>query len=181
MEIDDIIKKVENILTKCKVFSAPIPIVSIAEEYGFIVIESNLKESGFMLIDEDGVNVNGEKHQKVICINAKDSPLRKRFTIAHELGHFFLEVEGQTEAKRYFVHREFRDENFDAKKERAADLFASELLIPNGLLKQEMDKIQDDIEIFYLSIPQLISDFFKVSLQCAEIRYERYRRGENEG
>lgn len=172
----EIVKMVEDILTECNIYSSPIPIGDIAEYYGFIVVEGNLKESGFLFIDDKGLKVGDKLEKRVIGVNSADSVLRQRFTVAHELAHFFLEIKGKQ--KSCFLHRELRDENYDSEKERLADLFASELLVPSGLLNSEMAKL-DGIDLMFESIPNMISKYFKVSLSCAEIRYERYRRSQN--
>lgn len=168
-------KRVEEILNSFEIFSAPIPIVNIAKAYGFIVVEINLDEPGFMIIDNQGIEVNGKTEKRIIAVNNLDSPFRKRFTIAHELGHYFLEVYGKAENENYFFHRELKSSETDYKKEKEADLFASELLVPTRILKKELEKLKT-IDIIFYDIPNIISRMFNVSLQCAEIRYERYKK-----
>jgi len=76
---------------------------------------------------------------------ARRSPGRRRFTIAHEVGHFVLHVP--------VVHRLFPDRPGDIqeiderssggrlsahrKREREANIFASELLMPETLLNEQ--------------------------------------------
>ena len=173
-------EKVEKILSKLNIYKAPIPIIDIANYYGFIVVEAMLEndESGFLMIDKDGTSINGEKRHKIICINHTDSPLRKRFTIAHELGHFFLEIEGKNNIENFIVHREFA-EKVDKQKEREADSFASELLVPTSFLEKELSKLTE-ADLIFFDVPYYISKYFQVSRTCAEIRYEQYKRGKNE-
>jgi Zn-dependent peptidase ImmA (M78 family) len=60
-----------------------------------------------------------------VWVNAVDAPVRKRFTIAHELGHLFLHPLGQ----------EFRDATFTGgPKESEANWFAADLLMPLWML-----------------------------------------------
>lgn len=168
-------RKVEQILDNFNIYTAPIPIVNIAKAYGFIVVEMNLEEPGFMIIDKKGVEVNGKNEKRIIAINNLDSPFRKRFTIAHELGHYFLEVDGKSENENYYFHREVKSSETDYKKEREADLFASELLVPTRILKKEIEKLKT-IDIMFYDIPSIISRVFGVSVQSAEIRYERFKK-----
>ena len=173
-------QKVEEILMNLNMFKAPIQIIDVANNYNFVVVEAVLDndESGFLMIDNEGVSINGTLQKRIICVNHTDSPLRKRFTIAHELGHFFLEIEGKEEGKNFVVHRE-SSESIDRVKEREADLFASELLIPTALLEKELQNLTKADLILY-DIPYYISKYFQVSRSCAEIRYERYMRGRHE-
>lgn len=61
-----------------------------------------------------------------ISFNASTSPARRRFTIAHELGHLFLEKTGIM----------FRDSDGPPynDSERAANKFAAELLMPQHMV-----------------------------------------------
>jgi Zn-dependent peptidase ImmA (M78 family) len=56
---------------------------------------------------------------------------RKRFTLAHELGH-------------YFLHNEFLEIDTDGEKsngERVVDAFAQELLVPSNYFREYYDEI----------------------------------------
>lgn len=171
-------EKVEEILTKLDLFKAPVKVIDVANSYGFVVVEATLDndESGFIMIDnKEGIKINGKIEHKVICVNHTDNPFRKRFTIAHELGHYFLEFENKNNDESFYAHRESGDNN-DRNKEKQADLFAAELLIPTKLLKKELSKITN-IDLILYDVPYHISNIFEVSRSCAEIRYERYMRG----
>lgn len=89
-----------------------------------------------------GIEVSGENHPSLsgelceteigpkIIFNAQESPLRQRFTIAHELGHFVL-----NHGARYRDPAEhFSSEHYDLK-EVHANQFAAELLIPEEAVK----------------------------------------------
>lgn len=61
--------------------------------------------------------------------NVSEAPVRQRFTVAHELGHFAL---GHEDAPRDIG-------NFQSSgdfRERQANKFAAELLMPSSLVKQ---------------------------------------------
>jgi hypothetical protein len=77
-------------------------------------------------------------------VEAQRSPGRRRFTIAHEIGHFVLHVP--------VLHKVFPDRQVDIKeieegpsarlsahrrREREANVFASELLMPETLLAEQ--------------------------------------------
>lgn len=71
---------------------------------------------------------------KTIFVNANDCEERKRFTIAHELGHFCLShgssLRDTSRANRFVINTEH---------ERAANQFAAELLMPAIAVKAMID------------------------------------------
>jgi Zn-dependent peptidase ImmA (M78 family) len=66
----------------------------------------------------------------VIAVNARHSPARRRFTIAHEIWHW------KTDAGAVNLHVAAEEENH-SWAEQAADTFAAELLMPEELLRDE--------------------------------------------
>lgn len=92
-----------------------------------------------------------------IYISAFSGPLRNRFTIAHELGHFFLH--SHAGAKSIKVER--RDGVSD-RVEWEANWFAAGFLMPETLFRQIVD--ENDAEI------DRIAAHFQVSLQAAKTR-----------
>ena len=82
----------------------------------------------FMYIDDE----------PVIFYNAKHTTAMRAFTVAHELGHYFLKHLETEEAEIICLDRDFQrmDDSDDAKKEREveANYFASCLLMPLDLI-----------------------------------------------
>lgn len=76
--------------------------------------------------------------EPVIFYNAKHTKAMQAFTIAHELGHYFLKHLETEEAEIICLDRDFQrmDDSDDAKKEREveANYFASCLLMPLDLI-----------------------------------------------
>ncbi len=71
---------------------------------------------------------------KKIYLNKDNSFHRKRFTIAHELGHLFLHLQKFIEnPKLYSVFK--RDKKDSSIEEREANFFAANLLVPEELLQ----------------------------------------------
>jgi len=74
---------------------------------------------------------------KTIYLNVEDSAERQVFTIAHELGHYFLEHKPD----EYGVYRRLNNyEGVKQEKEREADCFAANLLMPEKMVKEELEK-----------------------------------------
>lgn len=97
-------------------------------------------------------NISGRLHHDgnrwVINVNSLHHPRRQRFTIAHELGHYFLHRDSQ---------KGYEDETFHrgkaySVKEREADNFAGALLMPKDEFKHYVrnssNKIDDIAEYF---------------------------------
>ena len=88
--------------------------------------------------DVSGVLVrDGDK--TTIGYSAKNGPLRQRFTIAHELGHYVLDHQRQgifvdTPEKYFTLFRDAKSATGEDVQEREANAFAAALLIPRELL-----------------------------------------------
>jgi hypothetical protein len=102
----------------------PVPVESIAEDLlGLRVAEAEIAASGVLVPTVRGIWVSASE--------ARESPARRRFTIAHELGHWVCQV------------REGRGEPVHCRpdpalppvadaREREANVFAAELLMPEA-------------------------------------------------
>ncbi|HSR88793.1 MAG TPA: ImmA/IrrE family metallo-endopeptidase [Candidatus Udaeobacter sp.] len=126
--------KVRKILTHFKVTEAPVPVEQIAEKMNIQISYAPSVEYSGILIRKNGGALMG--------INTEESPARRRFTIAHELGHFFLE---STTA----VSIDYRDNNNRPDKtifEKRADDFAANLLMPKQLLLNDFRKLDGSYE-----------------------------------
>jgi Zn-dependent peptidase ImmA (M78 family) len=104
-----------------------------------------------------------------IYVNADDSPVRKRFTVAHELGHMVLHM---TSGDVEFVDNadSFRatiDPDADwtplRRKEWEANVFASALLMPADLVRKQWAAIKD---------PEGMASWFQVSQIAMDIRLD---------
>lgn len=98
-------------------------ICSVLESNGIIIYEMDTHDKF------DGISFFSEQGYPIIVINKGFSNDRKRFTIAHELGHILLHNESN------FPISEFRDEK---TKEKEANAFASEFLMPSSEIKNSL-------------------------------------------
>ncbi len=98
-------------------------------EYDLSEFNNDFEESISGLIDSEGKKVN-------IIINKYDYENRKRFTIAHELGHYFLHHDNSLPIKHIDL-RSSMDMATSKEKEQEANFFAAELLMPGNLIKKE--------------------------------------------
>lgn len=87
-----------------------------------------------------------------IIINKNEAITRQRFTLAHEIGHFFLHAPKEV---IYWDYPKFQN----LQIEREANIFAASLLIPDFILEKYLN-----------SSVEKISQIFFVSKKVAEIR-----------
>jgi Zn-dependent peptidase ImmA (M78 family) len=99
----------------------PVPVESIAEDLLGLAVEAReLDVSGMLLPAE-----------RRILVNADEPETRRRFTIAHELGHWICQCVGATSPQPVYCRAEQIGIHPEAKVlEREANIFAAELLLP---------------------------------------------------
>ncbi|HLX12150.1 MAG TPA: ImmA/IrrE family metallo-endopeptidase [Bacteroidota bacterium] len=108
----------------------PIDVEQIAMQNKFVV----------KFLDSQPTAFSGILHRelKAIGINRDHAGVRKRFSIAHELGHYFLQHPQEEEASL----NEGSQEKWRVC-EIEANQFAGELLVPRDLLKSECEKLKN--------------------------------------
>lgn len=110
----------------------PVPVEAIAEDLlGLNVGElEELEVSGMLLPDERQVWLNARE--------ARESPGRRRFTLAHEVGHWVCQVlEGRVAP--VFCRTEEVGVGEGRALEREANVFAAELLMPQERVRVRFD------------------------------------------
>lgn len=108
-----------------------VDVVSIAQNLGYNIISTSFDK------DISGMVVCNDK-EKSIYINKDDYSRRKRFTIAHEIGHILLH---HIDNDEYFV--DYRNKSTYDAKEFEADNFAAALLMPREISIANWQKTQD--------------------------------------
>lgn len=94
---------------------------------------------------------------------ALGGPERMRFSLAHEVGHYYLDA--HRESLRDPANAHYSKAGFvsDAAIEREADSFAARLLVPSALLGSQADRID-------LALVKSVATRFNVSFLCAALR-----------
>lgn len=158
---------VDDILEETALGTAPIKIISIANFYGFEVYELEFDDETSGVIMADQQAIEGFDTNRVIVVNAAHSPGRKRFTIAHELGHYFLNDRPDT----CFAHR---DAFAYDEEERDANSFASALLMPEEEVRRKLRNLAEDTgETSDSARIAYIAEAFQVSRPAAEVRLKK--------
>ncbi len=165
-------REAEQVLEKHRVRRAPVDVRALAEHYARVV-ERPLDP------DISGALIPLDTGGWVILVNESHPQVRRRFTIAHELGHMLLHGYTTAHADRSFKFRDTRSSAGSALDEIQANQFAAELLMPRELVLKsvrsrslehapEINSAEDDAE-FDRWLGELAHKF-DVSKQAMSIR-----------
>ncbi|MRG94624.1 ImmA/IrrE family metallo-endopeptidase [Polyangium spumosum] len=149
----------------------PIDVKKVAEHLGLRVVEEHLGA------DVSGLLITG-RAQPCICVQKDDFRPRKRFTIAHEIGHHYLrhQFEGgahvHVDRGNFISQRSLRSSEGVDPKEIEANQFAAGLLMPSKLVREAVAKIGGPLHDHHVA--QLARDF-EVSEQAMTIRLTTLR------
>jgi Zn-dependent peptidase ImmA (M78 family) len=124
-------RRAQQLLAEHQVTKVPVNVYAIAKRYANVLKRPLDSEVS-------GVLIPIEKEKWVIVVNAMHPPLRRRFTVAHELGHLLLHNYRSPHADLTFRFRDARSSEGSALEEIQANQFAAELLIPRAELMREV-------------------------------------------
>lgn len=132
-----------DLLEKAQVKKPPVDPVKIARSLGIRVVKVDPPEGGVsgFLIREDP-----ETRAPIIGVNRYHNAVRRRFTVAHECGHFLLDHPGDWHVDDVMIS--YRDEISSAGEhtpEIEANQFAAELLMPEDWLRTDFLKKPFDL------------------------------------
>src|SRR5580658_7909931 len=128
----------EQVLKECGIKERPVPLEEIIKKYGILRVDLPANDDIF------GAIVRQQGHI-IIAVNPNQHPNRQRFTIAHELGHFFNHdyvKEGQDHVDGDFrLHwRNGTSSQGVDWSEIEANRFAASLLMPEDLLRSDVER-----------------------------------------
>ncbi|HHS50500.1 MAG TPA: ImmA/IrrE family metallo-endopeptidase [candidate division Zixibacteria bacterium] len=131
-----------------------------------IKLDPILDALGIELFEGDVANVDGiaykNKDSPAIMVHRDLTPERRRFAIAHELGHLVMP---------HSVSYRICPPERDSRVERDADRFAAELLVPEPTLRKLWPRYRDNVE-YRVSI---LAELFEVSKTTMAIRVRQLR------
>ena len=124
------------------------------------VVLSALRKLDIELVEDEADNIDAmlihvPPGKPVIAVNSRRPACRRRFSVAHEIGHYLLGHNSLSfsESGGGMIKRESR-------QERAANAFAAEFLMPKKLLAREAHKYS----------LRALARRYLVSMQAMEIR-----------
>jgi Zn-dependent peptidase ImmA (M78 family)/transcriptional regulator with XRE-family HTH domain len=132
---DDAESAAEQLRKSWRLGDQPIESVTSAiEDAGGIVVESG-DDGGFF----DGLSGWVEQSTPVVVVNASAKDDRRRFSLAHELGHLFMDV-GNADSKT---------------EEKLAHRFAASFLVPAATAKRELGEKRRHLDLRELAMLKL--------------------------
>ncbi len=161
--------RAEQLVASLGLSEPPIDVNSIARALGLRVVEADLgPDASGLLVSQPG--------DVCIVVHEPDHKHRKRFTIAHEIGHFVLrhqfENGGRVHVDRGTIvsYRGPRASMGVDPKEIEANQFAASLLMPSAILRRRApDRALSDRDI------EDLARAFEVSEQAMTIRLTRLK------
>lgn len=136
-------------------------IVTLLERNGVVVIFIDLESADKF----DGLTMFTNKQVPVIWLNKKMPNDRKRFSLAHELGHLVMHLRSQDLDKP------------EVDKEREANEFASEFLMPKELCKMDFFNLRyNDLALrkVYWKVSKAAIIYRARELNCISESTKRY-------
>lgn len=167
MNLHAIRHKAERLLAESGELTLPIRVERIAKTLKLDVLQMDLGSDIAGMLVSDGATSK-------ICVRKQDARVRRRFTIAHEIGHFYLAHKFSGD-QRVHVDRghviRFRSPKSSTGEdlmEVEANQFAASLLMPAHLLREEVEAC-GGAPVSDIAVTRL-AEKFDVSEQAMTIR-----------
>lgn len=128
-------KVLQDYAEKAGAITLPVDVVGIARSHNINVYSATF---GSKYSDTLYGLLQGKDGKVEIFVNAQNSAQRRRFSVAHELGHFFLHHDAGGGKELEFV--DLRSDCY-TEKEVEANKFATALLMPEEEVKKQHDKL----------------------------------------
>jgi Zn-dependent peptidase ImmA (M78 family) len=161
-------KEATTLLDELDITSPPVPVEAIAKKMGATLVFEPFKGDD----DISGILYRKDNHI-IIGINSVHPETRKRFSIAHELGHLKLH------RKELFVDKvvriDFRDKTSSLainREEMAANAFAAELLMPRDFINEAINRklSKQNSPLTKEELINFLAKTFQVSTRAMEYR-----------
>ena len=169
---EQIEQKASELLAIYNLDETPVNLYDICNRLGIKKVDIEFKKydgdyilGGIKRYNEDDIK---------IFVNDKDGYERQRFTIAHEIGHYYLGHLDNTDTNQ-FMYLERRDGyNTNNPIERQANQFAAALLMNKKTIEEKFNTLRE-IGLSTHSIEEVLADMFGVSRQSVKYRLKNLR------
>ena len=120
-----------------------------------------------VFIDDLDSNISGyvDHDNKEVVLNKNETPERRRFTLAHELGHIILNSNNRIQHRDNILNNQL-DIYANDDKEVEANYFAGCILMPRNVFIREFNSIKGDIDYKI----QKLAYYFGVSKLAVNVR-----------
>ena len=157
-------ERAKKLLEQVDALVHPVDLNRVTEHLKLVVSKTPLEDeySGFLAVKE-----------KTIVVNSRHGPARRRFTIAHEIGHYQLHRRGKNGTPVFIDHtvyfRKGSADGADHRMEMEANAYAAGLLMPEVLLDEYLEK-HPHLDLEKSADVKLLADEFEVSRPAMEYR-----------
>ena len=157
--------KAEKLINQAGALSIPVDLDRIAQHLKLKVHEKRLEEefSGFLAVPE-----------KAIVVNKNHPLVRRRFTIAHEIGHYVLHAKKNPDAdvfidRAVYFRKVVATSNTNHQIEMEANAFAAGLLMPEALIEDYLEE-NESLDLGKSEGIKALASEFDVSPQAMSYR-----------
>lgn len=157
-------EKAHKLLKQSGALAHPVDLRRVAKHLKLSIKEKPLEDeySGFLAVKE-----------KTIVVNLRHAPVRRRFTIAHEIGHYRLHRKQKNDMPvfidRAIYYRKDSADGLEHRVEMEANAFAAGLLMPEILLDEYLDK-HLELKLEKSASIKTLAEEFEVSRPAMEYR-----------
>lgn len=155
--------RAREIVSRKGIMHPPVPVEAIAQGYNievqYVPLDDELSGMAF---------IRGDR--RVIVVNSSHHTNRQRFTLAHELAHHILDEEYLRQGvhvDKAILHRDSLSSKGADKRERMANAFASEILMPTPLIEPLLRR---GLDFHDHTVIQEIARTFQVSAAALQFR-----------
>ncbi len=145
-----------QILVNNDMLKLPVNLATIANNNNIDVYEVEMPDE-----ISGSIRYNSKLNRFEILLNKKENSRRKRFTLAHELSHFFLHGATLKENKEIIYDSTLYRKNTAKYREKNVDYLAGALLMDKEILTR-LYKINENLET--------LASIFKVSVSALTVR-----------
>lgn len=163
MDENVVVSRARKLLKDAGIETAPVDVDALALHLGFKVSRVELSEG-------EAGNTFERRGQKYICVNEKDSVVRQRFTILHEIAHHVLKLPSLHGEK--VPGDELERFTGRPQEEIACDVFAAECLVPWALIQP----LAEDMNFTLEHLAEL-SERFQASRSCIASKFAQASEG----
>jgi hypothetical protein len=163
MDENVVISRARKLLKDAGINTAPVDVEALALHLGF-------KVSSKVLPDGEAGSTFERRGQKHIWVNEKDSLVRQRFTILHEIAHHVLELPSKHGEK--VPANELERFTGRHQEEISCDIFAAECLVPWAMIQPHAEEKE-----FTLEHLAELAEHFQASRSCIASRFAQASDG----
>jgi Zn-dependent peptidase ImmA (M78 family) len=128
--------RIAQVLSEAKIYEPPIDLDLIAQHLNVPIHSEPLPKDISGFLHRDGTKA-------LIVVNSKHSKARRRFTIAHELGHLIFDHKpDQVHVDKGFIIKFRADAKVSDPEETQANYSAATLLMPEPMLRKDLKQYE---------------------------------------